>query len=122
MKRLLLLIARFINAGLISIAFVGICVFPATAQSCELQMLNSALASPTSAERFFKAGQQQLERDIQRLQQGSGTQIAGVLKVDPAIMKQQRNWQQQQERQFLDRVHELQNPTAPVQYMQESIN
>ncbi len=122
MKRLLLLITCFISASLVSIASVGICVFPATAQTDEIQTLNSALASPTSAERFFKAGQQQLERDTQQLQHDSKTPIAGVLKVDPAIMKQQQNCQQQQEQQFLDRVYELQNPTSPVPSMKESIN
>lgn len=119
MKRLLLLIAYFISASLfISIASVGICVFPAVAQNYEVQTLNSALASPTNAERFFKTGQQQLEQEIQRLQQRSGTQFATVLKVDPAVLNQQQNWQQQQERQFLDRVHEQQNPTPHFQSLE----
>lgn len=118
MKRLLLLIAFFISASLFSITSVGMCVLPAAAQNYEVQTLNSALASPTNAERFFKAGQQQLEREIQRLQQGSGTRFATVLKVDPIILHQQRNWQQQQEQQFLDRVHELQKPTPHVQSLE----
>ena len=121
MKRIFLLIVVFVSSSLVSIASIGTCISPVAAQDHGLQNVVNALASPTSSERFFDVGWQQLEQEIQRLQQGSDEQTSGVLKIDPAISQQQRNWQQQ-EQQPLDGVRAPQNRTLPIEPLKESVH
>lgn len=104
MKQILLPIAFFVGSSLVAIASVALSVSPGAAQDQGVQSLNSALSYPTSSERFFRAGQQQLEQEIQRLQQGSNAQATDVLRIEPTVYEQQRDWQRQQDQQFLDRV------------------
>jgi uncharacterized protein YcbK (DUF882 family) len=86
---------------------------PYTTQALSTIKTLRALASPTSSERFFEAGRQQLEKEIQRLQQGSNAQTSDILKIDPAIFQQLRNLQQQ-EQHFLDGVPEKCQLHRPV--------
>jgi hypothetical protein len=121
MKRIFLLIVVFASSSLVSIASIGTWVSPVAAQDHGLQNVSNALASPTSAERFFNEGQQQQEYEIQRLQQGSNAQPSDVLKIDPSIVQQQRNWQQQ-EQQPLEGVLAPQNRTLPIEPLRESVH
>jgi hypothetical protein len=114
MKRILLLVVVFVSSSLVSIASIGTCVSPAAAEDHGSPYVVNALASATSSERFFEAGRQQLEQEIQRLQQGSNAQTSDILKIDPAIFQQQRNLQQQ-EQHLLDGVRAPQNRTLPVE-------
>jgi hypothetical protein len=118
MKRILLLIVVFVSSSLVSMASTVTCISPAAAEDSRLQNVGNVLASPTSSERFFKEGQQQLEREIQRLQQGSNAQISDILKIDPAIFQQLQNLQQQ-EQHPLDGVREPQNRILPSELLRE---
>jgi hypothetical protein len=110
MKRMLLLVVFFISSSLLGIASIETWASPAAAQ----RYLDGSLYSPNNAERFFKAGHQSMEHEIQLLQQDPHIQVAEVLKIDPAIAQQMRDWQEQQDRQFLTKVREQreQNPRA----------
>ncbi|MEM9007330.1 MAG: hypothetical protein AAGE59_27875 [Cyanobacteria bacterium P01_F01_bin.86] len=109
MERMLLLAVLFGSSSLVSLASIGTDVSPAMAaeflpaEPREFGSVVDALVSPTSSERFFEEGRQQLEQEIQRLQQGSNAQTVDILKIDPAISQQQQNLQQDQ--YLLDGVH-----------------
>ncbi|MEO1407010.1 MAG: hypothetical protein AAFV54_11040 [Pseudomonadota bacterium] len=109
MERMLLLAVFFVSSSLVSLAPIGTDVSPAMAaeilpaEPSRLGSVVHALVSPTSSERFFEEGRQQLEQEIQRLQQGSNAQSSDILKIDPAISQQQQNLQQDQ--YLLDGVH-----------------
>jgi len=120
MKRMLLLVMVFVSSSLFSMALIGTCVSPAAAEDYGSQDVGNALASPTSSERFFEEGRQQLEQKIQRLQQGSNAQTSDILKIDPAIFQQQQNLQQQ-EQHLLDGVHAPQNRILPIEPLRETV-
>lgn len=113
MKRMLLLIAFSISSSLVNITSTGVLASPAAAQNGKVQNALNGLVSPTSAERYFREGQRQFEREIRHLQQDSGKQASAILKVDPAIFQHQQNFQQL-EQQFLDGAFPPQNPTLSV--------
>jgi uncharacterized protein YcbK (DUF882 family) len=118
MKRILLLVMVFVSSSLVSIASIVTCVSPAAAEDHGSPDVGNALASPTSSERFFKTGRQQLEEEIQRLQQTSNAQTSDILKIDPAIFQQLRNLQQQ-EQHLLDGVRLPQNRILPIEPLRE---
>jgi hypothetical protein len=118
MKRILLLVVVFVSSSLVSIASIGTGVSPAAAEERGARDVGNALAYPRSSERFFEAGRQQLEEEIQRLQQGSNEQTSDILKIDPAIFQQQRNLQQQ-EMHLLDGVRAPPNRTLPIAPLSE---
>lgn len=118
MKRILLLVVVFVSSSLISVASIGMSLSPAVAKDHGFPNVGNILATPTNSERFFEAGRQQLEKEIQRLQQGSNAQTSDILKIDPAIFQQQRNLQQQ-ELNLLDGLRTPQDWTLPSESLRE---
>jgi hypothetical protein len=93
---------RLVTISLLGLASVITARSPLQAQPISCQQLRgiaNVLASPTSSERFFSAGRQQLEQDIHKLQQNPQVQPS-VLNVAPKLSEPQQIWQQEQERQL----------------------
>jgi hypothetical protein len=117
MKRILLAVAIVLSSSLIGIAASGVFASIAAAQNYQLQHVNNALAFPRSSERFFDAGRQQIDQEVQRLRQGSNEQTTDLLDIDPTILQQQQNLQPP-EQQFLDEVG-APHSTLPIELLDD---
>lgn len=83
---------------LMASGFIGVTLFPANAETVPRSVTN-ALAYPTSSQRFFEEGYEQLEREIQRLQEPAPA--TPVLSVNPDLQQQDlQQWQPWDEEQL----------------------
>lgn len=102
MKRILLLAAVFVSSSVFSVESMGTYAVPAMADNFspitegELGSAINSLVSPTSSERFFEEGRQQLEQELRHLHQEPNEQTSDLLMVDPDIFQQQQDLQQEQ--------------------------
>lgn len=94
MKRLPLLPMIFATS-LTCVVLIGSDGSPAAAQTVPARITN-ALAYPTSSQRFFEAGNEQLEIEIQRLQHNP--QAMPTLHISREVQQQQQTLQQQEPR------------------------
>ncbi|MGF1535857.1 MAG: hypothetical protein ACFB4J_05135 [Elainellaceae cyanobacterium] len=94
MKRMLLIAAVFASSSLVGLASAEAQASPLSLSNQDLQTITSALAFPTSSERFFTEGRERFEREIQAFQQGSAAQTAELLTVDPTLLDQSQDLEQ----------------------------
>lgn len=105
MKRLLLSPLIF-TVALSWVALVTSNASAAVAQTVPTQITNS-LAYPTSSQRFFQDGDDQLEIEIQRLQHNSQT-TPSTLHISQEVWQQQQILQQQEpqlDEQLKEMIH-----------------
>ncbi|MEM9266275.1 MAG: hypothetical protein AAGA46_12190 [Cyanobacteria bacterium P01_F01_bin.13] len=63
-------------------------VLPLPLDQARLDGLSAALAYPNSSQRFFEAGNEQLEQEIQRLSEVDDNNVKSLLTVHPEVIEQ----------------------------------